>query len=55
MRTAPLPQTEERALATGQGPGADQAAGAEERLVSINASSVWFWRGWVGKKKKIEF
>lgn len=54
MRHPSTPQPQQkRTLATGQGPGADQAAGAEERLVSINASSVCLWRGWV--EKKIEF
>lgn len=52
MRLPSTPQPQQkRTLATGQGPGADQAAGAEERLVSINASSVWLWRGWVERKK----
>lgn len=54
MRHPSTPQPQQkRTLATGQGLGADQAAGAEERLVSINASSVWLWRGWVEKKNSI--
>lgn len=47
-------------MATGQGLGTDQVAGAERvgiwgRLVSINASKVLLWVGVGGPREKIAF